>query len=223
MSNDDIKVNLPFERLPQYESDPGFGQVHRAQTSDTWRTNENDGGQVLVRGIDERADKYEGSVLQQMDKMRARIAALEMERDEVKAREMERAITEPVAYRWMAPDYSGFMYGIAHGDLPEHCRPIPLYAEPQGPPDLEGTVTFLGKALVKATAATVAERKARKTAEEKLREAVGALKESRAALEAANGKDRGPICDTIWMPGRPETLFDFMDAAIDAAKDGGGA
>lgn len=41
------------------------------------------------------------------------------------------------------------------------------------------------------------------------------LIEARKALEKAN--EDGPICDTIWMPGRPETLFDFLDVAIEKA------
>ena len=40
------------------------------------------------------------------------------------------------------------------------------------------------------------------------------LKEARSALETAN--DCGIINDTIWMHGRPETLFDYLDAAIAA-------
>lgn len=51
---------------------------------------------------------------------------------------------------------------------------------------------------------------------------VQALVEIRRALQEANEKPNGPICDTIWMPGRPETLFDFIDEAIAAiaAKEG---
>lgn len=41
-----------------------------------------------------------------------------------------------------------------------------------------------------------------------------ALKEAREALQFANDSPGGAISDTIWMMHRPETLFDFMDAAI---------
>lgn len=40
------------------------------------------------------------------------------------------------------------------------------------------------------------------------------LKESREALQFANDSPNSPISDTIWMMHRPETLFDFMDAAL---------
>ena len=43
------------------------------------------------------------------------------------------------------------------------------------------------------------------------------IRETRQALEAASCAD-GAISDTIWMPGRPETLFDFLDAAMQAGK-----
>ena len=45
-----------------------------------------------------------------------------------------------------------------------------------------------------------------------------ALKESRQALQFANDSPNGGINDTIWMMHKPETLFDFMDAAIAAAE-----
>lgn len=45
------------------------------------------------------------------------------------------------------------------------------------------------------------------------------LIEARKALEKAN--EDGPICDTICMPGRPETLFDFLDVAIEKALSAG--
>lgn len=40
------------------------------------------------------------------------------------------------------------------------------------------------------------------------------LSEAREALQFANDTPNGPICDTIWMMHRPETLFDFMDEAL---------
>jgi hypothetical protein len=39
----------------------------------------------------------------------------------------------------------------------------------------------------------------------------------KATLESANEKDSGPITDTIWHT-PTETLFDFIDAAIDSAR-----
>ena len=45
-----------------------------------------------------------------------------------------------------------------------------------------------------------------------------ALQDVREALHLENEKLRGPICDTIWMPHGAETLFDFLDAALDATK-----
>lgn len=45
-----------------------------------------------------------------------------------------------------------------------------------------------------------------------------ALKESLRALQIADETRNGPINDTIWMPVGPETLFDFMDAAIAAVE-----
>jgi hypothetical protein len=42
-----------------------------------------------------------------------------------------------------------------------------------------------------------------------------ALREVREALQFANDTPNGPINDTIWMMHRPETLFDFIDAAIE--------
>jgi len=44
-----------------------------------------------------------------------------------------------------------------------------------------------------------------------------ALTQVRKCLETAN--DLGNIIDTIWMPSRPETLFDFIDAAIAQQKE----
>ena len=41
-----------------------------------------------------------------------------------------------------------------------------------------------------------------------------ALKEAKEVLQFANESPNGPINDTIWMMHRPETLFDFLDAAI---------
>lgn len=49
-------------------------------------------------------------------------------------------------------------------------------------------------------------------------ELLATLIESREALQLANDKPNGPIQDTIWMAHRPETLFDYMDAAIEKAK-----
>lgn len=46
------------------------------------------------------------------------------------------------------------------------------------------------------------------------------FKEAREALQYANENPSGGISDTIWMMHRPETLFDFMDAAIAKAKEG---
>lgn len=46
-------------------------------------------------------------------------------------------------------------------------------------------------------------------------ELLEALTEARHALQFANYTPGGPINDTIWMMHRPETLFDFMDAAIE--------
>jgi hypothetical protein len=42
------------------------------------------------------------------------------------------------------------------------------------------------------------------------------LREAREALQFSNDTPNGAITDTIWMMHRPETLFDFMDAAIRA-------
>lgn len=41
-----------------------------------------------------------------------------------------------------------------------------------------------------------------------------ALREAREALQFANDSPGGGISDTIWMMHRPETLFDFIDAAL---------
>lgn len=51
-------------------------------------------------------------------------------------------------------------------------------------------------------------------------ELLAALIESRHALQYANDNPNGGISDTIWMMHRPETVFDFMDAAIAKAKGG---
>lgn len=45
-----------------------------------------------------------------------------------------------------------------------------------------------------------------------------ALRTVRDILETENEDPFGPICDTIWMPGGTETLFDFIGAAIAATK-----
>lgn len=50
---------------------------------------------------------------------------------------------------------------------------------------------------------------------DRLREA---LVNARATLERANTTPNGPIRDTIWH-GDCETLFDYMDAHIDAARE----
>lgn len=44
------------------------------------------------------------------------------------------------------------------------------------------------------------------------------LRAVREALQLANDTPNGPINDTIWMPHGPETLFDFIDAALDAPQ-----
>ena len=44
------------------------------------------------------------------------------------------------------------------------------------------------------------------------------LKEAREALQFANDSPGGAVSDTIWMMHRPETLFDFLDAAIASAE-----
>lgn len=51
---------------------------------------------------------------------------------------------------------------------------------------------------------------------------LAAMIEARHALQFANDTPNGPISDTIWMMHRPETLFDFMDAAIEKAQSAGG-
>ena len=48
---------------------------------------------------------------------------------------------------------------------------------------------------------------------------LGALKEARQALQAANDTPAGPIRDTIWMIDTPETLFDFMDSTLAAVQE----
>ena len=70
--------------------------------------------------------------------------------------------------------------------------------------------------MSKATARKAAAEITRLRAEaEALRKA---LQDVREALHLENEKLRGPICDTIWMPHGAETLFDFLDAALDATK-----
>lgn len=46
-----------------------------------------------------------------------------------------------------------------------------------------------------------------------------ALRSVRESLQFANDNPGGPISDTIWMMHGPETMFDFIDAALDAAAD----
>jgi hypothetical protein len=43
---------------------------------------------------------------------------------------------------------------------------------------------------------------------------LAAMQEVREALQLANDSPGGIITDTIWMPHRPETLLDFIDATI---------
>ena len=50
-------------------------------------------------------------------------------------------------------------------------------------------------------------------------ELLAALVEAREALQFANDSPGGVAADTIWMIHRPETLFDFMDAAIASVKE----
>lgn len=45
-----------------------------------------------------------------------------------------------------------------------------------------------------------------------------ALKKARDALQRANCCTPSIIVDTIWMPGGSETLFDFIDSALEAAQ-----
>lgn len=49
---------------------------------------------------------------------------------------------------------------------------------------------------------------------------LGKVIEARQALQFANDTPCGPINDTIWMMHGPETLFDFLDAAIASVKGG---
>ena len=51
-------------------------------------------------------------------------------------------------------------------------------------------------------------------------ELLATLIEARSALQFANDSPNGGINDTIWMMDRPETLFDFLDAAIAKATGG---
>ena len=48
---------------------------------------------------------------------------------------------------------------------------------------------------------------------------LAALVEARESLQFANDSPGGVAADTIWMIHRPETLFDFMDAAIASVKE----
>ena len=50
-------------------------------------------------------------------------------------------------------------------------------------------------------------------------ELLAVLVEAREALQFANDSPGGVAADTIWMIHRPETLFDFMDAAIASVKE----
>lgn len=52
---------------------------------------------------------------------------------------------------------------------------------------------------------------------------LAAIKAAREALQFANESPGGPIRDTIRMMHTPETLFDFMDAAIAQAESPKGA
>lgn len=49
---------------------------------------------------------------------------------------------------------------------------------------------------------------------ERIKELEAVLREARETLQFANDSPGGPISDTIWMMHRPETLFDFLDAAL---------
>lgn len=49
-------------------------------------------------------------------------------------------------------------------------------------------------------------------------ELLSALIEARQALQFANDAPGGGINDTIWMMHRSETLFDFVDSAIENAN-----
>lgn len=51
-------------------------------------------------------------------------------------------------------------------------------------------------------------------------ELLAALIQARNALQFENDCPEGGIKDTLWMMDSPETLFDFMDAAIAKAKGG---
>jgi hypothetical protein len=46
---------------------------------------------------------------------------------------------------------------------------------------------------------------------------ITALREVRQSLQFANDSPNGPIRDTIWMMHGPETLFDYIDAALASA------
>lgn len=52
----------------------------------------------------------------------------------------------------------------------------------------------------------------------RLAKLLAAFKEARSALQFANDSPCSGINDTIWMMHGPETLFDFMDAAIEEAE-----
>lgn len=41
------------------------------------------------------------------------------------------------------------------------------------------------------------------------------LRQARDAFVSANDQARGPIVDTVWMPGRPQTLLDHLERLID--------
>lgn len=47
---------------------------------------------------------------------------------------------------------------------------------------------------------------------------LAAMIDARHAMQFANDTPNGPIADTIWMMHGFETLFDFMDAAIEKAQ-----
>jgi hypothetical protein len=53
---------------------------------------------------------------------------------------------------------------------------------------------------------------------ERIKELEAVLREAREALQFANDSPGGGISDTIWMMHRPETLFDFLDAALATSK-----
>lgn len=101
---------------------------------------------------------------------------------------------------------------LVYGDIERDCT----HAECEGADSVswcedkqfDSDVEYVRADALTAKAATIAEQAAQLEA---LR---AVIREARQALEAANVADNGPIRDTIWMPGRPETLFDFLDAAL---------